>query len=74
MDDLTLPSAEQVRAALAPFNLKQLEALAEVSGIPFTTLYKIAKGKTDNPGIETLRKFVPYIGQVLAGDAAKVVG
>lgn len=43
-------------------SLKQLEVLSRLSGVPYHTLYKIKRGETDNPGIETLRKFVPHIG------------
>lgn len=56
-----IPSAEEVARALAPLNLKQLEELAATSGVPFTTLYKIARGTTENPGIETVRKFWVHI-------------
>jgi predicted transcriptional regulator len=56
-----IPSAEAVRAALAPLSLKQLEKLAELSGVPFTTIYKVKRGETRNPGIETLRQFMPHL-------------
>lgn len=62
-----IPSAETVRAELAPLSLKQLEKLAELSGVPFTTIYKIKRGETQNPGIETLRQFLPHVA-VAAGD------
>ena len=59
--ELTIPSAEQVRAQLAPLTLKQLDRLAELSGVPATTIYKIKRGETDNPGLETVGKFAPHI-------------
>jgi transcriptional regulator with XRE-family HTH domain len=59
--ELNIPSSETVRAALAPLTLKQLDTLAELSGVPATTIYKIKRGETENPGIETLRKFAPHI-------------
>lgn len=62
----TIPSAEAVRAALAPLSLKQLEKLAELSGVPFTTIYKVKRGETKNPGIETLRQFMPHVQDALA--------
>ncbi|MGL4651263.1 MAG: helix-turn-helix domain-containing protein [Caldilineaceae bacterium] len=62
----SLPDSAQVRAALAPLSLKQLEKLAELSGVPFTTIYKIKRGETDNPGIETVRKFLPHVSLVAA--------
>jgi predicted transcriptional regulator len=63
-----MPSVEQVRAALAPFNLKQIDRLSELSGVPATTIYKIKRGETQNPGIETLRQFLPHVSAAL--DAA----
>lgn len=56
-----IPSAEEVRAALASLTLKQLDRLEALSGVPATTIYKIKRGETGNPGIETLRKFMPHI-------------
>ena len=58
-----VPSAEEVRAALAPLSLRQLERLSELSGVPATTIYKVKRGETENPGIETVRKFAPFIGR-----------
>lgn len=66
----TIPSTEQVRAALAPLNGKQLERLAQLSGVPMTTIYKVKLGETTNPGIETVRKFAPHIAAARAGVAA----
>lgn len=59
--ELLIPGADQVRAALAPLTLRQLDVLAAMSGVPATTIYKIKRGETQNPGIETLRAFVPHI-------------
>lgn len=61
--DKHIPSAEEVRAALAPLSLKQLDKLAELSGVPVTTIYKVKRGETENPGIETVRRFAPFIEQ-----------
>lgn len=57
----TLLSAEQVREALGKLNMAQLGELSEKSGVPMPTLYKIRQGETENPGIETVRKFMPHI-------------
>lgn len=62
----TIPSAEQVRAALAPLTLRQLDALAALSGVPAPTIYKIRIGQTENPGIDTVGKFMPHVRSVLA--------
>lgn len=56
-----LLGAEQVKQALASLSLRQLERLAEVSGVPVATIYKIKRGETSNPGIETVRKFMPHV-------------
>lgn len=67
---IIIPSSAQVRAALQPLTLKQIEALGGLSGVPPTTIYKIKRGETDNPGIETVGKFMPHIATVLASEAA----
>lgn len=61
----SVPSAEIVRAALKPLTLKQLDRLAELSGVPMTTIYKIKLGETQNPGVETVRMFAPHIAEAL---------
>jgi len=65
-----MPSAEEVRAALAPLTLKQIDRLAELSGVPPTTIYKIKRGETENPGVETLRKFLPHVATALEATKA----
>lgn len=68
--DLQIPSSEQIRARLAPLTLRQLERLAELSGVPASTIYKIKRGETENPGVETLRKFMPHIETAVAPPGA----
>lgn len=63
-------SADQVRKALARLTLKQLDRLQELSGVPALTIYKIKRGETENPGIETVRKFWPHIDAVAEEGAA----
>jgi predicted transcriptional regulator len=60
------PTIEQVRAALAPLTLRQLDKLGELSGVPATTIYKIKRGETENPGINTVRSFVAHIAEAKA--------
>jgi transcriptional regulator with XRE-family HTH domain len=62
-----IPSAERVRALLAPLTLKQIDRLAELSGVSAPTIYKIKRGETANPGIETVGKFMPHISAATAG-------
>ena len=54
-------SAEEIRALLLQLNVRQLDRLAELSAVPRRTLYKIRVGDTANPGVETVRKFLPFI-------------
>lgn len=56
-----VPSASDVRAALLPLTLKQIVRLSQLSGVPWTTIYKIQRQETRDPGIETVRRFLPYI-------------
>jgi hypothetical protein len=60
--NITVPSPEEIRAALAPLATSQLQRLAELSGVPFHTLRKVASGETASPGIATVRAFAPHIG------------
>ncbi len=57
-------SADAVRQALAPLTLRQIEQLADASGVPASTIYKIKRGETVNPGIDTVAKFIPHIGGI----------
>jgi predicted transcriptional regulator len=61
--DVSNTSTDDIRAALAPLTLKHLDKLAELSGVPATTIYKIKRGETLNPGIETVRRFWPFISE-----------
>lgn len=69
MNDV-IPSAAEVKAALAPLTLRQLDRLASMSGVPVATIYKVKLGETTNPGIETVRKFLPHIDAACAKEAA----
>jgi len=65
----TLVSSTAVRDALAPLTMRQLERLSVLSGVPATTIYKIQRGETKNPGIDTVAQFLPHVTQAQA-DAA----
>lgn len=56
-----IPSALQVRAWLLPLTNRQLQKLSELSGVPFTTLWKIRSGETENPRIESVRSIAPHL-------------
>lgn len=53
-----LMSAEDVRKMLSKLDLAQLDKLSEKSGVPTSTIYKIKRGETANPGVDTVRKIV----------------
>lgn len=59
-----IPAFSEVKAVLTALSHSQLKTLAGLSGVPFTTLWKMRNGPTDNPGIETVRKFMPFVAQV----------
>ena len=58
-----IPSAADVRVALSPLTHSQLAKLSDLSEVPFGTLWKVRTGVTKNPGIDTVRKFLPLIGK-----------
>lgn len=58
---IEIPPIAEIRAALQPLTLKQLDALETLSGVPATTIAKIRRGETKNPGTETCRAFLPHI-------------
>ena len=65
-----IPSVEVVRAQLLNLPDNGLKTIAAQSGVPFTTLWKIRAGETANPGIETVRKFYPFLPAAINSDAA----
>jgi predicted transcriptional regulator len=61
-----IPSAEHVRHALQALTYAQTAELARISGVPFTTLWKVRSGETTDPRLETVRQFFPLLGKVAA--------
>ena len=59
--DAKIPSASEIGASLQRLSHAQLRQLAAGSGVPYPTLCKIRQGFTPNPGIETVRKFMPHL-------------
>lgn len=59
--ETAIPSAEEIRDRLRPMRHGALQRLAKLSGVPFNTLTKIRDGVTKNPGIETVRAFLPHV-------------
>lgn len=56
-----IPTAAEVRQALERQTTAQLRDLAERSKVPFSTLWKVRSGETQNPGIETVGQFWPEL-------------
>lgn len=63
-----IPSVEVVREALATLSLRQIDRLSDLSGVPAPTICKIRRGETENPGMETVRKFAPHISAARIAD------
>lgn len=60
----SIPSVSQVRGKLSKLGHAQLQRLSRLSGVPFNTLWNVRQGTTENPGIETVRKFLPHVDSV----------
>jgi len=66
----SMPTVDEVKAALAALSHAQIQELAVLSGVPFMTLWNVRKGTTENPGLKTVNKFLPFVDRV--ADAARV--
>lgn len=60
----TIPSAAEVRALLSPLKRAQLVQLADLSGVSFNTIQKIASGETADPRLDTVKQFMPHVAAV----------
>lgn len=60
-----IPSVAAIRLELQRLGHAATQRLARLSGVPFSTIWKIRDGTTKNPGIETVSQFVRHL------DAAK---
>lgn len=56
-----IPSIQQIQAVLQALPKGELTRISRESGVPFGTLWKVRSGETPNPGIETVRSFMPHI-------------
>ena len=59
-----IPPVSDVKAELAALSHADVQELSRISGVPFTTIWKVRDGTTENPGMETVRKFWPHIDVV----------
>lgn len=60
----SIPTTAEVRAALESLGHAQLQRLAAVSGVSFTTLWSIRSGDRTNPGIKTVADFMRHVDAV----------
>jgi hypothetical protein len=58
------PSTQVIQDRLKGLSHAQLQRLAALSGVPFTTIWKIRINDTKNPGLETVRKFWQHVEAV----------
>ena len=63
-----IPTAATIRVQLALIGHAQTQELSRISGVPFTTLWKIRNGITKNPRIETVAQFFHLINPVKVVD------
>ena len=56
-----IPTAADIRGRLVLLGHAQAKELSKISGVPFTTLWKIRSGETANPRIETVGQFFHLI-------------
>lgn len=57
----SVPSPSEVRAALERLGYSGMADLSKLSGVPSTTLDKIRRGETKDPGIATVNLFWPHV-------------
>lgn len=62
--NIEIPSAADLAGRLKVLTGGQMADLARKSGVPYTTLWKIQSGVTPNPGIETVRRFLPHLPEL----------
>lgn len=61
MQQSNIPSVAEIRAALKALTYAQIHELSSLSGVPFTTIWKVRDEKTDNPRINSVRAFWPHV-------------
>lgn len=58
----SIPSGAQVKALLLRLEYGAIPAIARDAEMPVSTLYAIRDhGSDPNPGVDTVRKFLPYL-------------
>jgi len=68
----SIPATADIKARLAQLSHAQVQHLSSESGVPFTTIWKVRSGETQNPGIETVRQFARQL-ELVAGKGPETV-
>jgi predicted transcriptional regulator len=58
---VNIPSLDELRAPFEGLKTGELRKAAEEAGMPFTTFWKVVKGKVADPRIETVRALAAYV-------------
>jgi len=54
-----IPSPEELRKRLNALSYAEVKALCERRRVPFTTVWKLRSGETEDPRLETVRAIWP---------------
>lgn len=57
--------ANDIRARLKPMSYEERDAVAKATGVPFSTVQKIAIGQTEDPRVSTVEALAKYFGMTL---------
>lgn len=56
-----IPTVAFIQGELKNLEHADVRRLATLSGVPFSTIWKIREGTTKNPGIQTVAQFASHI-------------
>lgn len=67
-----IPTPAQIRQRLEALSYAEVKALCEKRSVPFTTVWKLRSGETEDPRLETVRAIWPDLkaGRVKLAKAA----
>lgn len=66
-----IPTLDDLRVVLTQLSYPDLRKLSRVSGVPYTTLWKVRSGETPNPRLNTVRAFWPHALRFVEEEPAK---
>jgi predicted transcriptional regulator len=64
MSDGPIPTSEEFVALVQRLESKDLQSVAELAGVPRTTLWNIHRGLSKNPRLETVQKLWQHLVQL----------